>query len=112
MPGAAPLKSVYVIFAIGYVAMYSMFKLWGRPLLPPFAVEVINHSGKSVLKYCHESDCTERACEVDLGEPSRRNSLTARFMMRRAGGWEQVILNTLLGNVEDYSDNDSNEMVD
>ncbi|KAF9616886.1 hypothetical protein IFM89_032848 [Coptis chinensis] len=84
----------------------------GRPLLPPFAAEVINHSGKSVLKYCCESDCTERACEVDHGEPSRQNSLTARFM-RRAGGWERVIMNTLLGNVEDYSDNDSDEeMVD
>ncbi|PIA49605.1 hypothetical protein AQUCO_01300412v1 [Aquilegia coerulea] len=71
----------------------------GRPLLPTFDAEVLNHSGKCVVKYCPEGESTSstKSCEGDSGESSRLNTLTARWM-RRAGGWEQVILNTLLGN--------------
>ncbi|KAL5727692.1 hypothetical protein ACHQM5_000858 [Ranunculus cassubicifolius] len=88
----------------------------GRTLLSGFDVKFTEQPGKCIIRYCPEdknSTSPERESTPDIGESSRRlNTFTAR-LMRRAGGWERVIMNTLLRSItaegNDDSDNESDE---
>lgn len=67
----------------------------GRPLSPTFDVEILDSSGKCNLKYCPEASycwSPTKSGEACMNSPSRFRMFTASIR-----GWEQMILNTLLG---------------
>ncbi|KAK4350818.1 hypothetical protein RND71_030131 [Anisodus tanguticus] len=78
----------------------------GRPLLPAFDVEILDDAGKCSLKYCPEERLSQLRNKFSEGESS-----SPRFHRFRASlrGWEQMILNTLLGAGADVVDDDSDE---
>ncbi|XP_076953095.1 F-box protein At4g00755-like [Bidens hawaiensis] len=66
----------------------------GRPLSPAFDVDITDPSGKCTLKHDTDAEyCSPTKSEGESsGSPSRFRSFTASIR-----GWEQMILNTLLG---------------
>lgn len=67
----------------------------GRPLSPTFDVEILDSSGKCNLKYYPEASycwSPTKSGEACMNNPSRFRMFTASIR-----GWEQMILNTLLG---------------
>ena len=67
----------------------------GRPLSPTFDVEVLDSSGKCNLKYYPEASycwSPTKSGEACTNSPSRFRMFTASIR-----GWEQMIMNTLLG---------------
>ncbi|KAI7731938.1 hypothetical protein M8C21_008950 [Ambrosia artemisiifolia] len=67
----------------------------GRPLSPAFDVDIMDPTGKCTLKYYPDAEncCSPVKSEGEASSsPSRFRSFTASIR-----GWEQMILNTLLG---------------
>ncbi|XP_043717232.1 F-box protein At4g00755-like [Telopea speciosissima] len=91
----------------------SHVKVVGRPLLPTFDVEILDRPGKSgkcVLKYNPQAErCMSpaRSAEDETGVSSRLRVF--RLMQRGVRGWEQMIINTLLGNAAADGDYESDE---
>ncbi|CAN4080767.1 unnamed protein product [Withania somnifera] len=77
-----------------YYICVSHVQVVGRPLLPSFDVEMLDEAGKCSLKYCPEERLGQSSNKISEGESS-----SPRFHRFRASlrGWEQMILNTLLG---------------
>ncbi|KAF8413103.1 hypothetical protein HHK36_001079 [Tetracentron sinense] len=87
----------------------SHVQVLGRPFSPMFDVEMLDASGKCILKYYLEAKhclSPKRSSEGEPSAPSRLRSFMAGFMQGGMRGWEQIILNSLLGNVagDDESD--------
>ncbi|KAF8379427.1 hypothetical protein HHK36_028862 [Tetracentron sinense] len=80
-------------------------QVMGRPLVPSFDVEMIDLSGKCMLKYYPEAEFS--TSEGEPSAPSSLRTLTARFMQRGVMSWEQMILNLFPGNAA--GDNESDE---
>ncbi|KAI3793041.1 hypothetical protein L1987_35653 [Smallanthus sonchifolius] len=82
----------------------------GRPLSPAYDVDIIDPKGKCTLKYYPDAEhcCSPIKSEGEASSsPSRFRSFTASIR-----GWEQMILNTLLGGgvvVGDDDDEDSDD---
>lgn len=79
----------------------------------PFDVEILDSSGRCTLRYCpqaeHSSSPTRAPEEGEASEPTSFRTLAASVR-----GWEQMILNTILGGGAvvidgDDSGNDSDE---
>ncbi|KAJ4954398.1 hypothetical protein NE237_011181 [Protea cynaroides] len=94
----------------------SHVKVVGRPLLPTFDVEFLDRRekfGKWILKYNPQAGCCmplARSSEDETSVPSHFRVF--RLRQRGARGWEQqMIINTLLGNVAVVGDYDSDEEV-
>ncbi|KAJ8536748.1 hypothetical protein K7X08_035149 [Anisodus acutangulus] len=89
-----------------YYICVSHVQVIGRPLLPAFDVEILDDAGKCSLKYCPEERLSQLRNKFSEGESS-----SPRFHRFRASlrGWEQMILNTLLGAGADVVDDDSDE---
>ncbi|KAK4344373.1 hypothetical protein RND71_037467 [Anisodus tanguticus] len=89
-----------------YYICVSHVQVVGRPLLPAFDVEILDEAGKCSLKYCPEEKLSQSCKKFSEGESS-----SPRFHRFRASlrGWEQMILNTLLGAGADVVDDDSDE---
>ncbi|XP_060203532.1 F-box protein At4g00755-like [Lycium barbarum] len=89
-----------------YYICISQVQVVGRPLLPAFDVEILDEAGKCSLKYHPEERLSESRNKLSKGESS-----SPRFHRFRASlrGWEQMILNTLLGAGADVADDDSDE---
>ncbi|KAK6936415.1 F-box domain [Dillenia turbinata] len=76
----------------------SYVQVVGRPLSPSFDTEHLDASGKFTLKYYPEYCMIPlRSPGEESSTPSRLRSFTTRLMQRGVRGWEQMILNTLLG---------------
>ncbi|PHT87194.1 hypothetical protein T459_09300 [Capsicum annuum] len=91
-----------------YYICVSHVQVVGRPLLPTFDVEILDEAGKCNLKYCP----VERSlCQSSKKSSEGGESGSPRFHRFRASlrGWEQMILNTLLGARADLVDDDSDE---
>lgn len=76
--------------------------------MPTFDVEILDEAGKCNLKYCP----VERSlCQSSKKSSEGGESGSPRFHRFRASlrGWEQMILNTLLGARADVVDDDSDE---
>lgn len=74
----------------------------GRPLSRPFGIEIQNPTGKCTLKYFPERESRTLSSGLSEsdgagGSTSRLHSFTSRLMESGARGWENMILNTLLG---------------
>lgn len=79
----------------------------GRPLSPAFDVDIIDPSGKCTLKYYPDAEycCSPIPSEGEASSsPSRFRSFTASIR-----GWEQMILNTLLGGGVVVGNDDSDD---
>ncbi|XP_031094816.1 F-box protein At4g00755-like [Ipomoea triloba] len=77
----------------------------GRPLLPAFDAEILDQSGKCILKYYPE--------EKHPGSPSKsgkehstRQSCFHRFTLHIRRSWDQAILNTVISAGAAFEDND------
>ncbi|XP_043697024.1 F-box protein At4g00755-like [Telopea speciosissima] len=85
----------------------------GRPLSPTFDVEILDQPGKSgkcILKYDPNVECCRSPARSSEGESSVPSRLRVfRLMQRGVRGWEQMIINTLLGNVAVDGDYESDE---
>lgn len=89
-----------------YYICVSHVQVVGRPLLPAFDVEILDEAGKCSLKYCPE----ERLCQPSNSFSEGESTSTQFHRFRaRLRGWEQMILNTLLGAGADLVDDDSDE---
>ncbi|XP_042506052.1 F-box protein At4g00755-like isoform X2 [Macadamia integrifolia] len=91
----------------------SHVKVVGRPLSPTFEVTFLDRPGKTgncILKYnpnVERSMSPARSSEVESSLPSRLRVF--RLMQRGVRGWEQMIINALVGNVAfdgDYGSDD------
>ncbi|EOY23102.1 hypothetical protein QUC31_008098 [Theobroma cacao] len=85
-----------------YYICISHVQVVGRPFLPRFDIDILDATGRCALKYLPETE----NCMLSSGSPnwenaasSRFRTLTARLIQRGTRGWEQMILNTLLGTV-------------
>lgn len=96
-----------------YYICISHVQVVGRPLSLPFDVEILDSSGRCTLRYCpqaeHSSSPTRAPEEGEASEPTSFRTLAASVR-----GWEQMILNTILGGGAvvidgDDSGNDSDE---
>ncbi|KAK6926285.1 hypothetical protein RJ641_008004 [Dillenia turbinata] len=93
-----------------YYICISYVQVVGRPLSPSFDIEHLEASGKFILKY-HPEYCTSplRPPGEESSTPSRLRSFTARLLRRGVRGWEQMILNTLLGRGTVLGDDESDD---
>lgn len=91
-----------------YYICVSHVQVVGRPLSPAFDVDIIDPSGKCTLKHYADADscCSPtKTCEGEpSGSPSRFRSFTASIR-----GWEQLIINTLLGGGVMVGNDDSDD---
>lgn len=90
-----------------YYICVSHVQVVGRPLSPAFDVDIIDPSGKCTLKYYPDAEycCSPIPSEGEAsGSPSRFRSFTASIR-----GWEQMILNTLLGGGVVVGNDDSDD---
>ncbi|KAK9291392.1 hypothetical protein L1049_019339 [Liquidambar formosana] len=78
----------------------------GRSLLPAFDVELLDSLGKCTLKYYPEA---RKLSEGEASGPSRLRTFTTSLMQRGVRGWEQIILNTLLGAGAVVGDDDESD---
>lgn len=74
----------------------------GRPLLPEYDVDIIDQSGKCILKYFPELPEPSST----NGEIGRGRSRASRLVQRGVHGWEHIVLNTLLGGRGMFDDDD------
>lgn len=83
-----------------YYICVSHVQAVGRPVSPAFDVEILDASGRCTLKYYPEAEyCTSpRRSSGEGSTPSRLRSFSLRLMERGVRGWEQIILQMLLGN--------------
>ncbi|KVI10120.1 F-box domain, cyclin-like protein [Cynara cardunculus var. scolymus] len=88
----------------------SHVQVMGRPLSPAFDVDIIDSSGLCSLKYYSHAEYCCSPPDSPEGEasssPSRFRSFTASIR-----GWEQMILNTLLGGGVVVGNDDSDDEV-
>ncbi|KAL6977662.1 hypothetical protein U1Q18_026453 [Sarracenia purpurea var. burkii] len=87
-----------------YYICVSHVQVVGRPLSEPFDVEILDPLGKCRMKYCPR---TERGSSPTKGEASEPSSL--RMLAASVRGWEQMILNTLLGSGAVVIDDDDSD---
>ncbi|XP_042511170.1 F-box protein At4g00755-like [Macadamia integrifolia] len=91
----------------------SHVKVVGRPLLPTFDVEILDRPGKAgkcVLKYNPQAErCMSPARSAENQAIVSSRLRVFRLMQRGARGWEQMIINTLLGNAAIGGDYESDE---
>ncbi|OVA14163.1 hypothetical protein BVC80_1787g266 [Macleaya cordata] len=95
-----------------YYICVSHVQVVGRPLTQAFDAELIDLTGRSVLKYyptVNNSNSSTTALEDETGAPSRLHSFTARLMQRAGMSFERMILSALLGNVGVVDDNDESD---
>lgn len=99
------MDSLYYI-CVAYVEVV------GRPLSAAFDVEILDHSGNCSLKYYPQADCSSSSkLSKETGASSRLRTFTARLMERGVRGWEQIILNSLLGHGVAVSDDESDDEI-
>ncbi|XP_024976276.1 F-box protein At4g00755 [Cynara cardunculus var. scolymus] len=93
-----------------YYICVSHVQVMGRPLSPAFDVDIIDSSGLCSLKYYSHAEYCCSPPDSPEGEasssPSRFRSFTASIR-----GWEQMILNTLLGGGVVVGNDDSDDEV-
>ncbi|PWA98396.1 F-box family protein [Artemisia annua] len=92
-----------------YYICVSHVQVVGRPLSPAFDVDIIDPSGKCTLKYYPDAEycCSPIPSEGEASSsPSRFRSFTASIR-----GWEQMILNTLLGGGVVVGNDDSDDEI-
>lgn len=93
-----------------YYICVSHVQVVGRPLSPAFDVDIIDSSGLCSLKYYSNGEYCCSPPKSPEGEasssPSRFRSFTASIR-----GWEQMILNTLLGGGVVVGNDDSDDEV-
>lgn len=92
-----------------YYICVSHVQVVGRPLSPAFDVDITDPSGKCTLKYYPNAEycCSPNKSEGEASNsPSRFRSFTASIR-----GWEQMILNTLLGGGVVVGNDDSDDEV-
>ncbi|XP_009763905.1 F-box protein At4g00755-like [Nicotiana sylvestris] len=77
-----------------YYICVSHVQVVGRPLLPAFDVSILDESGKWTLKYYPKENLSQSRTKFSEGESS---SPRLRSFGSNLRGWEQMILNTLLG---------------
>ncbi|WCJ36601.1 F-box family protein [Euphorbia peplus] len=85
-----------------YYICISHVQAVGRPLCRPFDVEIHDPSGKCTLKYCPQRESRILSGGLSKGDEaggstSRLHTFTTRLVARGVMGWENIILNTLLG---------------
>ncbi|XP_071706825.1 F-box protein At4g00755-like [Rutidosis leptorrhynchoides] len=90
-----------------YYICVSHVQVVGRPLSPAFDVDITDRRGKCTLKYYPDAEycCLPIKSEGEASNsPSRFRSFTASIR-----GWEQMILNTLLGGGMVVGNDDSDD---
>nr|XP_033511650.1 F-box protein At4g00755-like isoform X2 [Nicotiana tomentosiformis] len=92
-----------------YYICVSHVQVVGRPLLPAFDVEILDESGKWNLKYYPKENSCQSRTKFSVGESS---STRLRSFGSNLRGWEQMILDTLLGAGAVVVDDDSDEEYD
>ncbi|XP_023549638.1 F-box protein At4g00755-like isoform X1 [Cucurbita pepo subsp. pepo] len=85
-----------------YYLCVSHVEVVGRPLLPEYDVDIIDQSGKCILKYFPELPEPSST----NGEIGRGRSRASRLVQRGVHGWEHIVLNTLLGGRGMFDDDD------
>lgn len=97
-----------------YYICVAHVQVLGRPLSPAFDVEIIDSSGRCMLKHYPgvESHASSASLTKDeSGTPSRVRTLTAMLMERGVRSWEQMILGTILGNAVVVDSDESDEEI-
>lgn len=89
-----------------YYICVSHVEVVGRPVSPAFDIEILDRSGKCMLRhYAQRHLCSNNR------SPQGESSSPSRFHRFRASirGWEHMIFNTLLGAAGDAVDDDNDE---
>ncbi|KAJ9164151.1 hypothetical protein P3X46_023758 [Hevea brasiliensis] len=94
-----------------YYICISHVQAVGRPLSHPFDVEILDPTGKCTLKYSplRESRGSHKG---ETCATSRLQMLTVRLMERGVRGWENMILNTLLGTGPVAEEDESDDLLE
>ncbi|KAF7852379.1 hypothetical protein BT93_L0927 [Corymbia citriodora subsp. variegata] len=97
-----------------YYICVAHVQVLGRPLSPAFDVDIIDLSGRCMLKHYPgvESHASSASLTKDEeGTPSRVRTFTAMLMERGIRSWEQMILSTILGTAVVVDSDESDEEI-